>query len=131
MMKRCLPILAVLLLAAPAAQAKVTADFIEGTYAADDGCDKWRAVEAGGPKTIDTVPEVLTKDGFKSWEGGCEFTQVLEHAPGKIYLGIMYCSEGQTFVPDMTVFIRNDDGSLDVAGTGEEAPTNYRRCDGK
>ena len=58
------------------ALAKDRAIFIEGTYASKEGCQKLAAIEAGTPRNVETVPEVLTADGFKGWEGACEFTKV-------------------------------------------------------
>ena len=109
--------------------AKVKAPFLGGTLATEEGCKKLKAIAAGTPRRLDTVPDVLDQDGFKGWEGACEFTQVLEHEPGRVWVGLMVCSEGMTIAPQTYVFIRGDDGSFDVAANGQDAPELYRRCD--
>ena len=50
-----------------AAENEVRADFISGVFAKEGLCKKVEAIEAGGPKNIDTVTETLTADGFRSW----------------------------------------------------------------
>lgn len=119
---------ALLAMVGPAA-AKEKARFIDGTYATEDGCRKLKAIAAGTPRNVETVPDVLDEDGFKGWEGVCEFTQVLEHEAGRVWVGLMVCSEGMTIVPQTYVFIRGEDKSLEVAASGQDAPEIYKRCD--
>jgi len=89
----------VLLAQSSLAAATEKARFIEGTYATDEGCRKLALLEAGTEKSIETVPEVLTNEGFKGWESACTFTKVFE------------------------------DGSIEVGGGGDEKPEVFRRCD--
>lgn len=109
--------------------AKEKASFIEGTFATDEGCKKLAAIDAGAPRTVESVPEVLVAEGFKSWEGACEFTKVFEHDPGRVWLGFMVCSEGAIITPQSVVIIKGEDDSLAVAADGEDEPEVYHRCD--
>lgn len=118
-----------MLLAAGPAAAKVKARFIAGQFATEEGCAKLKAIDAGKPRNVETVPDVLTEDGFQGWEGNCEFTQVFEHEPGRVWVGLMVCSEGMTIVPQSYVFIKAEDQSLEVAAAGQDAPEIYKRCE--
>lgn len=111
-----------------ALQAKESASFLQGTYATEEGCQKLQALAAGTQPSLETVPDTLTANGFKSWEGSCEFTKIYEHEPGKVFLGLMFCVEGQTLTPVNFVFVKNDDGSFEVAATGQDAPEQFKRC---
>lgn len=105
------------------------ADFIKGTYAAGDGCKMLEKLATGTPRGLTTVPEVLTADGFKGWEGSCEFTKIFPHDRGKSWVAIMLCSEGMTLAPTTTVFFKDPDrDSFDVATTGQDEPQVYERC---
>jgi hypothetical protein len=79
---------------AGSAEAATTASFIDGVYAREGLCDKWKAVEAGGPRNLDTVTETLSAEGFRSWEGNCDFDTVTEKEKGKVYEAKMKCIEG-------------------------------------
>ena len=60
--------------ACASAEAGASAYFLgTSVYATEEGCVKLKALAAGGPKNVGTVPETLTSQGFKSWEGGCAF----------------------------------------------------------
>ena len=120
---------ALMALAIAVAQARTVGGFIDGTYATKEGCAKLAKLAAGKPRNVETVPETLTKDGFQSWEGSCEFTQVLEHEPGKVYIGIMYCVDAGSFYPETDLFIRESDGTISVAVQGNDSePTVLQRC---
>lgn len=124
-------IVALALMVLPASLlAKEKASFIEGTYATVEGCKKLAAIDAGGPRNVETVPEVLSADGFKSWEGACEFTKVFEHEPGRVWLGLLVCSEGSKIAPQSIVIIKTEGGELEVADDDDDEPTAYQRCDG-
>lgn len=112
-----------------AAEAKEQAAFIDGTFATEAGCAKLEALATGTPRNVETVPDVLTKDGFLGWEGSCEFTRIHEHEAGKVWIGLMYCVEGATMAPQTYAFIKGGDDSFEVAATGEDEPQVYRRCD--
>lgn len=118
-----------LLVASGAAVAKEKAAFIEGTYATQEGCDKLDALAGGKPRSVESVPDVLTSDGFKGWEGACEFTKVYEHEAGRVYIGLMFCGEGATLAPQTYAFIKGEDGSFEVAASGQDQPDLYVRCD--
>ena len=125
--------LALALVASTAAVAKEKAAFLTGQYATKEQCEKLRKVEAGGPKNVGTAPELLTADGFKSWEGACEFTKIFEHDPGQSWVAIMVCSEGMTTTPEMYVFTKHEnEDSFDVSHADDaEGPETYTRCESK
>ncbi len=77
-----------------AAENNVRADFIAGVFAKEGLCKKVEAIEAGGPKNIDTVTETLTAEGFRSWEGNCNFETITEKEKGRSYEAKMKCIEG-------------------------------------
>lgn len=106
------------------------AGFIDGTYATDEGCKKLALIEAGTERSIETVPEVLTDEGFKGWESSCTFTKIFEHDPGKSWVALLMCVDGPTMTPLTYAFAKGDDGSVEVAGSGDEKPEVFRRCDG-
>lgn len=121
------------LAASTAAVAKDRATFLTGQYATAAQCEKLRKVEAGEPKNVGTVPELLDPDGFHSWEGGCEFTKVMEHDAGKVWVGLMICSEGNSMTPEMYVFSKHEtEDSFEVSHAGDDdGPESYTRCDSK
>lgn len=114
---------------ATAALARERAGFIRGSFATADGCRKLEAIANGGPRNVATVPDVLTADGFKGWEGACEFTKVFEHEPGQSWVALMLCSEGATTTPATYAFVKSGDDAFDVSlsgGAGE--PEEWKRC---
>jgi len=112
--------------------AKETANFIEGTYATIKGCSMLEKLGNGTKRTISTVPDTLDKYGFHGWEGGCEFTKVFEHMPGKVWTGLMYCVEGNSINAPNMVFVRDEENnSLEVIQAGDENPKVFHRCDVK
>ena len=115
------------------AMAKERAAFLgSGTYATSQDCEKQRKIEAGGPRNVETSPELLTAEGFRGWEGACEFTKVFEHDPGKSWTGLMSCFEGAQFTPQLYLFMKSEaDGSFEVAAQNQDMPTAYVRCDPK
>ncbi|MCB1519193.1 MAG: hypothetical protein KDJ37_01305 [Hyphomicrobiaceae bacterium] len=122
-------ILAAVLLPADRVLAKDKASFIDGSYATEEGCAKLKALAAGTPRSVETVPEVLTAEGFKGWEGSCEFTKIYEHDPGKSWVAVLFCVEGATMTPLTYAFARNDDGTIEVGGGSEPEPELFRKCD--
>jgi hypothetical protein len=126
-------VLALALVAATAATAKERATFLAGQYATKDQCEKLRKVEAGGPNNVGTAPELLDADGFKGWEGGCEFTRIFEHEPGQSWLALMICTDGNSVTPETYVFTKNegeDAFEVDRSDSGD-GPATYARCDAK
>lgn len=126
-------VLALALLAGSAAAAKEKATFLAGQYATADQCVKLRKIEAGGPKNVGTVPELLDADGFKGWEGGCAFTKVFEHEPGRSWLALMICTDGNATTPETYVFTKNEgEDSFEVdRSDSDDGPATYMRCDAK
>src|SRR5512135_3312578 len=71
-----------------------TADFIKGVFARDGLCDKVQAIEAGAPKSADTVTDTLTSAGFQAWAGNCVFDEITEKEKGLTYEARVKCTEG-------------------------------------
>jgi hypothetical protein len=104
-------LLAVTCAASPANSEGVRADFIVGTFAKPGLCEKVAAIEAGGPKNVSTVTETLTAEGFRTWEGGCDFVTVTEAEKGKVYEASMRCSEGAQEWTETDKFILDPSGN--------------------
>lgn len=120
---------AVLIAAAAApALAGVKAKFLgAATYATEEGCAKLKAIAAGGPKNISTVPETLTASGFSGWEFGCGFTSVKEVVKGKRWVVREACSEGAENWTATDTFVARGDGGFDV--TGDKKTMTFVRCE--
>jgi hypothetical protein len=93
------------------AENDVRADFISGVFAKEGLCKKVEAIEAGGPKNIDTVTETLTPDGFRSWEGNCDFVTITEKEKGRSYEAKMQCIEGPEEWTETNTFDLDPSGS--------------------
>lgn len=131
-MMRSILIATTLALSSAAVAAKDRATFITGQYATAAQCEKLRKIEAGGPKNVGTAPELLDADGFHNWEGGCEFTKIFEHDPGKQWVALMVCSEGMSVTPETYVFSKNEgEDSFDVSDSDDDEPDTFTRCDAK
>lgn len=121
-----------LMFAVPVANAKDRASFLRGQYATQADCEKLRKIEAGGPRNVETAPELLDPAGIHGWEGECEFTKVFDHDPAKSWVAIMLCTEGLQMTAHSYVFMKNDnEDSFDVAPETAESPDTYIRCDAK
>jgi hypothetical protein len=121
-------IAAVSVVVSTSALAAVKGTFIgPGTYATEEGCKKLAAIEAGGDKNVETVPDTLTEDGFKSWEGACTFTSFTEKDKGRSWTALMACAEEAQEGTETDLFERLDDGKIKV--TVMESATVLQRCD--
>lgn len=121
--------LAVILVAAPA-MAQQKADFLGAqTYATAEGCEKLKALAAGGDRNISTVPETLTAQGFEGWEHSCTVKSVQEVKTGTAWKVVTGCSEGESQWDDTQVFERTGETSFKVTGDGEEQATDFAVCD--
>ena len=110
------------------AQAEVKGTFIgPGTYATKEGCAKLEKIAAGGNKNVGTVPEVLTVDGFLTWEGICTFRSFTEKEKGRVWSANMDCAEGITEEAESDTFEKLADGSFKV--TIMDNATIFQRCD--
>jgi hypothetical protein len=104
------------------------ATFIAGTWATEEGCGKLAKIAAGTPRSVETVPETLTQDGYATWEGGCTFTDIQETAPGRKWSIKTACAEGaDEWTGDETL-------EFDAAGkrltvTVEDKTTVFVRCE--
>lgn len=112
MMRHSFLSLAVLsVMAAPASADSARADFIEGVFAKPGLCEKVAAVDAGGPKNVDTVTETFSADGFRSWEGSCDFVSITEKEKGRSYEAQMKCIEGPEEWTETNVFELDPSGN--------------------
>jgi hypothetical protein len=106
---------------------KVKANFIKGVWATADGCKMHAAIEAGGPKNVETTPEVLTEDGYQGWEGSCSFVSVKENGSGKWTVETA-CAEGAEEWQDTEAWeLDGAAGRLKV--TVNDQMTEFVRCD--
>ena len=131
-----LAIAILMVLAAAPLAAKEKARFLgTGTYATAEGCEKLKKIAAGGPKNVETTPELLDEHGFHGWEGDCEFTKIFEHEKDKSWLGLTTCVDGATISSVTYVFIKDEtSGVFEVAAQGEGAESEqhvYSRCETK
>ncbi len=98
-----------------------------GSYATKEGCEKLKAIDAGGDRNVETAPDVLTEDGFMGWEGACTFKSITEKEPGKMWSAAMDCAEGASEGPETDIFEKMLDGSIKVTVMGNA--TTLVRCD--
>lgn len=120
--------ISVMLAATCVAAAEVKGTFIgPGTYATVEGCEKLKKIASGGNKNVGTVPEVLTVDGFLTWEGACTFRSFTEKERGRIWSANMDCAEGITEEAESDTFEKLADGSFKVTIMGDA--TIFQRCD--
>ena len=120
-------------LAATPARTAERATFLLGQYATEKQCAKLRKIEAGGDESVSTAPELLDADGIHGWEGGCRFTKIFEHEPGRMWLALMICTEGPSVTPATYVFVKEQDqDAFEVRGSDDLGdPGLYTRCDAK
>ncbi len=104
----------------------VKATFITGTWALKDGCEKQKLIDAGGNKNVGTVPELLSDQGFDSWEGGCAFVSIAEKMPGKLYVAKMACSDSAEEWDELDTF-EIDGATIKVSVEGKT--TEFVRCE--
>jgi hypothetical protein len=112
-----------------AADAKLDGAFVgEGKYSPTTGCKKLKDIESGkAAPNISTYPLTLTREGTRSWEGGCRFDGVRETNPNT-FEATMQCSEGGEEYEETMTFTRIDADRIKVA-SGDEALV-YERCKG-
>ena len=125
----CLQWIAVLSVAYPtwSAAEELRADFITGTFASEGRCAMVAALDAGGPRNVETVPETLAAAGFESWEGGCTFEKIIEKAKGRVYLTTMRCHEGPEEWTETNTFTVESDGVVLLVETDGET-MRFERC---
>lgn len=115
--------------AGPALAEQAAAFLGSGTYATAEGCDKLKALAAGGDRNISTVPETLTAKGFDGWEHSCTFTSVAETAPGKSWKVVASCEEGESEWEDVQFVDKVDDKTFKVKGEEDKEAMVYAVCD--
>lgn len=94
-MRRALLVSVAVMTAIVPARADLTADFLgEGVFGLKSDCAKLAKLAAGGPRNIQTVPETLTRNGYRSWEGACSITRIAPHRSLARYTVELKCSEG-------------------------------------
>lgn len=129
MHRTSLAVAAFVLCLQPAAAAEKAA-FIDGIYATEENCDKAKAIASKKKApNVETYPDTLEAEGFKSWESSCIFTKVFEHTAGESWIALALCNEGPTFVPQTFAFVKAPDGSIESTEAGESEATVYKRCD--
>jgi hypothetical protein len=102
------------------------ATFIDGIYAMEGRCESLVALDAGGPRTVETVPETLTAEGFKTWEGGCDFAGIEEEVEGRVFVATMTCTDGADEWKETDTFtVDPADRSITVAVDGESSRYVY------
>jgi len=114
---------------AQADDAKLDAPFVgEGTYSPTTGCKKLEDIENGKESpNISTYPLKLTREGTRSWEGGCDFVSIRE-VKSNVFESKMQCSEGAEEYAETVTFTRLDQDRIEVR-SGTEALV-YERCKG-
>lgn len=122
--------LASLSLAPVAPALAASADFLSAsTYATTDGCEKLKALAAGGDRNIATVPETLTSKGYSGWEHDCSFKSVSETEAGKSWKTVLSCAEGENEWEEVQVMTRTGEATFEVKAEGESEATVYTVCD--
>lgn len=130
-MARTLLSAACLALAAAPATADVKIPFIgAAVYATKEGCEKLKALAAGGEKNVATVPEFLTEDRFGGWEGGCTFASLTETQAGRAWEVQKTCFEGEDETQTTDIFeLDVTTKAIAVTEKGQTAPTVFLPCD--
>jgi hypothetical protein len=131
-MLRILLLTACLSLAAPAgecAEGKIDGEFVgAGTYSPTTGCKILKDIESGkATPNISTYPLTLTREGTRSWEGGCSFETIRE-TKTDTFEAKMQCSEGAEEYEETVTFTRLDADRIKVASDDETLI--YERCKG-
>lgn len=108
--------------------AEVKATFITGTWATEEGCEKVAKLAAGSVRSVTTVPETLTQDGYETWEGGCTFSEIKEPEPGRKWSVKTACVDGaEEWSDEETMELDASGKKLTV--TVEDKTTVFVRCD--
>ncbi len=111
-----------------ASGAEVKAAFITGTWATEEGCQKLAKIASGTPKSVETMPETLTQDGYATWEGGCTFSEIKETVPGRTWSVKTACVDGaEEWSDDETIVLDETGKRLTV--TVEDKTTVFVRCE--
>lgn len=117
-----------LVLVAPALAA--SAEFLgSSTFVTADGCNKLKALAAGGDRNISTVPETLTSQGYQGWEHGCGFKSVSEMEAGKSWKIVLSCEESENEWEEAQVMTKTGEATFEVKAEGESEATVYTVCD--
>ena len=116
------------------AQAQLKADFIDGTYVfTPDGCDKLKALAAGGTAGVMTQPWSVSADGISFWEGGCGFSKIKKRGDEQWHVTAACEENGDEYV-ESYVFKRTSKSTFAVSLTTRNAsadqrlPKTYTRC---
>lgn len=111
------------------AESKVDGAFIgDDTYSPTTGCKKLKDIESGkAAPNISTYPLTLTRQGTRSWEGGCSFESIREMKPDT-FEAKMQCSEGGEEYEETVTFTRLDANRIKVTSEGDALV--YERCKG-
>jgi hypothetical protein len=118
---------ALALISAAHAAENVKAPFIAGVWATADGCKMQSAIDAGGPKSVETTPEILTADGYKGWEGGCSFSSLKDEGAGKWTVETSCTDAAEEWKDTEKWELDSAAGRLKV--TVNDQTTEFVRCD--
>lgn len=113
---------------ADSANAAEKAAFVEGVWATEEGCAKLAALGTGTARSVETVPETLTADGYQTWEGGCTFTSIEETEKGRAWTVKTSCFESADEWTDTETF-ELDAASRRLRVTVEGEVTEFVRCE--
>jgi hypothetical protein len=120
----------VLTASAPAASAQQTATFLDGPYTMSaQACAKLKALAAGGPRNINTVPWHVLRTGISHWEGSCGYRRITERKKGVEWRIDAVCQEGPRRSREIYTWVRRGDGQFDVTLKGQRKAVRYTRCD--
>jgi hypothetical protein len=112
---------------ARAAETVKAPTFLAGVWATADGCKRQAAIDAGGPKSVETTPEILTSEGYKGWEGGCTFSSIKEDGAGKWTVATQCTDAAEEWKDTEKWELDSAAGLLKV--TVEDKTTEFVRCD--
>lgn len=116
-----------LVAASAIANADVEAKFLgKSTYSTARGCQMLKALAAGAPRNLNSVPQTLDARGYRSWEGGCEIERVQEQVTGKRWLVALRCHEGAESQRQHETWEKAPDGALLV--TLNKKKYRYTQC---
>ncbi len=119
---------ALLAVAHPAAAAE-KAPFIKGVYAMEGNCEAWAASQMDDTSgTSGLAVEILTEDGFKTWESACTFLSITEKIKGHRWVAKMDCSEGVENGEETDIFDL-DPKTGHITVTIDDNRSVFVRCD--
>ena len=109
------------------AQADVTATFLgDAVYGWKSDCAKLAKIARGGPRNIQTSPELLSATGYQGWEGGCTIAKISARASVGRWRVDLICHEGAEDNMKRTEIWTKRGDVLTVTHDGKSE--TYERC---